>query len=173
MRPSLRGCGKSGFGGAAARVSFGPTNSASNCCCCRNARIISSDGGGSFLAMSSDGSRCEKFTTKIKIQIVASPVQIRRHGEISSRQINSGRVAVSATLNFGTATRRPSRTNSALKTSRRMASSFGAAVWCRSSKISRGVFIISFCFQRRGAKTAEIRGEKQTLRASAFSASLR
>ena len=35
--------------------------------------------------MSSDGSRCEKLKMKIKIHTAARPVQIRRQGQISSR----------------------------------------------------------------------------------------
>ena len=103
-------------------TSFGPINSASNFSCCQNVRIISGDGGEDFRAKSSAGSRCEKLKIKIKTQTAASPAQIRRHGKINSRQINIGRVAVSATLNLGTAARRPSQT-----TLRRIASSFGAA----------------------------------------------
>ena len=145
IRPSLLGCGKNGFGGAAACGSFGPISSASNFSCCRNVRIISGDGGGVFLAVSSDGSRCEKLKMKIKIQTAAKPVQIRRQGQISSR--NESRMAfasAAANVNSRTGCFRRLTSAAASTASRRMVSSFGVAERCRFNKISRGVFMLLF-----------------------------
>ena len=142
IRPSLLGCDKNGFGGATACGSFGPINSASNLSCWRNVRIISGDGGGDLCARSSAGSRCEKLKTKIKTQTAASPAQIRRLGQMSSSQnlFEQQRNQVTKLdrwLCSFVAWLFNSRTISC-----RIASSFGAAARCRSSKISRGVFMI-------------------------------
>ena len=72
---SLRGCGTKDLDRSASRVSRGPINSASKRCCCRNSTMTSGDGGEDFSAKTGDGSRMEKFTTRIKIQTAANPAQ--------------------------------------------------------------------------------------------------
>ena len=95
---SVRGFGKKIFRRSASSGADGPINSASNFSCCRQAMTASGEGGGNFRAASSDLSRCETLKMKIKAQTAARAVQVRRHGQINSRQTNHGRVAVSATL---------------------------------------------------------------------------
>src|SRR5665213_3828821 len=61
------------------------SSSSSHFCWSRNVIIISGD-GVDFAIMVCEPSRWAKLTMKIRIQIVASPVQIWRHGQINSSQ---------------------------------------------------------------------------------------
>src|SRR6266852_7459983 len=83
---SVRGFGEKILGRS---TSVGKERSASNSfshfCWSRNVIIISAV-GADFAIMVCEPSRWEKLTMKIKIQAVARPVQIRRHGQTSSSQ---------------------------------------------------------------------------------------
>src|SRR5208283_2939024 len=90
-------------------------------------------------------SRWEKLTMKSKTQTATRAVQVRRQGQISSRNESLMAFAsVAANVNSRTGCFRRLTSAATSTTSRRMASSFGAAERCRASKISRGVFMPLF-----------------------------
>src|ERR1035441_3180562 len=102
-------------------------------------------------------SRWEKFTMKSKSQTAASPVQIRRHGKTSSQQKVLKPPSNKETKAANLLCSLVSWLFNSRTTSRRIASSFGTAVWWWANKRSRGVFINCFLTQRRkGAETQRI-----------------
>ncbi|MEI6195319.1 MAG: hypothetical protein WCS42_13420 [Verrucomicrobiota bacterium] len=127
LRVSVRGFGENTLARfASTGTERSVNNSFSKSCWSRNDVIISVVGTDLEMTICAP-SRCETLTMKSKTQTAASPVQIRRHGQINSSQTlleqprngatkETGQLCSFVPLMFNPAT-----------TSRRIASSFGAA----------------------------------------------
>src|ERR1035441_6502057 len=97
-------------------------------------------------------SRWEKLTMKSKSQTAARPLQSRRHGKTSSRKNLFEQPSNKETKASNPPCSLVSSLFNSFTTSRRMASSFGTAVWWRANKRSRGVFISVRSEERRVGK---------------------